>query len=143
MDWRFAKVLTEVTETYSAMTAATRAGKVLRTHYGFRRVWKGGPENLPTPEEIAAAKADLDWRTKGFVSTCACCKETTTLASEYSNIKEFGVCTKCQMYVEGEQDGVMYDRLPTLDEALTTDANVAGMGEFITLRDAILKMQEK
>jgi hypothetical protein len=58
---------------------------------------------------------------------------------ENISVREHGVCPSCLDYANGETDGVLIVRRPTLEEALAVDPNDIEKGEAWVIRDALLE----
>ena len=120
-----------------------RAGAVLRTHDGRRRFWKGGPENLPTKEQLKAAKKAVKQFRECPSVHCPCCDNNYAMASSYMSVKKYGVCEGCWLYVSGVTDGVLVDRKPTLEESMAVDPNDIRQADAWVMRDALMQLRKE
>lgn len=141
--WAMGRELSHLEAIHKARLEACQRGEILRLKGGQRMVWKGGPENIPTPEEREAARKALKpvHENPKFLAHCPCCETTYGMASVYEFISEFGVCGYCLSYVEGVSKGVLMKRDPTVEEALAVDPHCLEAAEARVLHAEVLRLR--
>jgi len=132
--WAIEQFTQSIENEHARREALCRAGHILRTSDGQRAFWKDTP---PSDEEREAAKEAL-LSEPPFRAYCPCCDTTYGMASVFTDIQEHGVCGYCLPFVEGDRDGLVVKRAPTLDEALAVDANDIRQAETWAMRAALL-----
>jgi len=143
VSWAMQQQLDTLEIIHKARLEACKKGEILRLKGGLRMVWKGGPENIPTPEEREAAKRALEpvHKNHKFLAHCPCCETTYGMASVYEFVAEHGVCGYCLAYVEGRADGVLMKRDPTVEEALAVDPGYLEAAEARVLHAEVLRLR--
>lgn len=126
--FRFDDTLQSINDFHTSI----RAGGTYRDSNGL--IWEWCTIK-PDPVEVIQAKAKANrqsgrWtsqaaagkasRTGSFDTTCPCCHTHYRLPSVFVSICKHGVCTYCEPFVNGEDDGFILKRAPTLTEALAT-----------------------
>lgn len=136
-------------DTHSNWETRCRAGGIIRTTTGMRIIWRGGDSNRPTTEQRVAASAsveslDSDGRhtgEEGWRATCPCCTTTYDMPSVWGAVRDTGVCSPCRAYADGETDGVLVWRAPTIEEVMALDPHTSLQpAEVHVLRDAYMKL---
>ncbi len=136
--WAIQKEITSIEFIHAYCEKNCRAGAVLRTPDGRRRFWKGGPESIPTKAQLKAAREAVKPFRESSSVHCPCCDNNYEMASSYISVKKHGVCESCWLYVSGKTEGVLVDRKPTLEEALSVNPNDIRQAEMWVMRDALL-----
>lgn len=126
--------------THLSREASCRKGMVLRMPDGQRMFWE---TRRPTVDERDEAKKSLrPYMECGGSSYCPCCRTHFRIPSVYDSIQEHGVCHYCLPFAEGEEDGVLVKRAPTLEEALAVPPNDIRQSEVWAMRDALIQRKE-
>jgi len=106
-----------------------------RSSTGYRRSWRTDP---PTEEEKSEGKQGIQ---KGTIdSYCPCCKAHRSLPTAYTSIRDHGLCVECEQFDRGLSDGVITQRLPTIEEVLKEDPLFRV--EVEVLREAFIALYE-
>ncbi len=117
IDPRFAQVLNDAVETYEQRLAFVRNSGTLRTADGLRATWR---DDFPTPEERQAAQETLGDPANGdpILATCSACFRSFGTATDFTSIRDHGLCQTCHLHEQHGLDGTIQYRPPTLREAL-------------------------
>lgn len=139
IDWRFQSLLNLATNTYMDKERLVRQGIPVRNHDGTRSYWV---DKLPSEEEMRKAReAHVYVKEKGFDNYCPCCRRHSTLASCFASLQERGVCRYCGPFLDGRTEGIVSERLPTVEEALEAPEGDIRYMEAVVLQRAMKEMR--
>lgn len=113
----------------------------VRSSTGHRLYWKTTPPTDAARE--AARKATADIKNLWHFADCPCCGVSYMIPSEYVSIREHGVCRGCKLFLDGQFEGVVAFRMPTLVEALEAPPTAIRQAEAQVIREELVRRTEK
>lgn len=138
-EWQLRGVLGSL-ETEYAKKVKQAAEGTLRGPNGNRGVWisLSSVPDQKLRDRVKAELAKRKVRVDGFVAYCPCCNQTFDMPSQFTSLRENGLCDQCLNVAEGRSPGTIGWREPCVEEVLALPFGDIRCLEAEVLRKEIL-----